>query len=80
MSLFAVGAIFLVLGLALVLLRALNRFDDVYSRLPHDRDLQELFRCLCPSFLPQYVENIISFQNPCVPFAPRGLVARQSSL
>ncbi len=44
MTLVMVGGIVLLLGITVVVLRALNRIDDVYSRLPHDRDLQELFR------------------------------------
>jgi hypothetical protein len=44
MTLVMVGGIVLLLGIIVVVLRALNRIDDVYSRLPHDRDLQELFR------------------------------------
>jgi len=44
MTLVIVGGIVLLLGVTVVVLRALNRIDDVYNRLPHDRDLQELFR------------------------------------
>ena len=47
MTLVMVGGMVLLLGVVVVILRAVNRIDDVYNRIPHDRDLQELFRSDC---------------------------------